>query len=248
MDTLQHTQQLFNGVKPEDIAVIPPVKASMDSAVQRVQGRGKMSDFARENDFQSLLPDADFIDVNDPSNEVLLHLYSKRALLSDRDVFQLQLSCDFAALHGTIDGVTFANYARFKETMRMQLLRLRSMKPFLFNDPIPLSETAIKSSELYKRILASEMDGDSESAPQNNEFDQKFLLIGNKDSANAIKTTSFLQKVRNSQTSQSRNKRRKRLTTASVVIETDYFAPAEPQDLSLLFERKRGMYHNSFSK
>jgi hypothetical protein len=39
----------------------------------------------------------------------------------------------------------------------MKLLQLRCVKPYLFNSPIPLSESVIKHSELYKTIFAQEL-------------------------------------------------------------------------------------------
>ena len=224
---------MLSGIKPDDVAVVPAPKASLDNAVQP-NIDSKLTDFTRENDFQSLLPIIDDIDINNPINEILLHLYSKRGAVTDRDVFQLQHSSDFAAVFGSSDGVTFANYVRFKESMRMKLLRLRCLKPFLFHDPIPISEVAIKNSDLYKKLLAEEQASQDEDLLGQ---DSTLLLT---EPANAEKMTNFLQRVRNSQTSQNRNRRRKKLSTASVVIETDYFAPAEPQDLNLLLERKRG--------
>ena len=228
--------QQLSGVKSDDVAVVPPPKSSMDNAAPQ-SFNSKLNDFTRENDFQSLLPDINDIDVNNPINEILLYLYTKRAVMTDKNVFQLQLSSDFAAIFGSSDGVLFTNYVKFKESMRMRLLKLRCLKPFLFNDPIPLSELAIKSSDLYKKILSAELGSDEGGL---NEYDEKFLLLGNREAANTNKITSFLQRVRNSQTSQNRNRRRKKLTTGSVVIETDYFEPAEAEDFNLFLERKRG--------
>ena len=196
---------------------------------------GKLSDFTRENDFQSLLPNISDIDVNDPMNDHLLNLIAKRSVITDRDLFQLQGS-DYADFFGS-DGYIFANFVKFKESSRMKLLKLRHFKPYLFSDPIPLSENIIRSSELYRNILFTELHSQLD---DNYEAEVNRKALG-KESVNNVKVTNFLQRIRNSQTAQSRLMKHRKLTTASVVIENDYFPPAEESDLSIYIERKHSL-------
>ena len=110
-------------------------------------------DFTRENDFQQLLPPIESLDINDPHNEHLLYLKSKKTValsgggdeLGGADCFRLQ-GYDYALIFEaqrvynnpsfpTMHGVhyTMANYLAVKENLRMQLLALRWKKPYLFS-------------------------------------------------------------------------------------------------------------------
>jgi hypothetical protein len=52
------------------------------------------------------------------------------------------------------DGVSYQNFVKFQLNLRMKLLQLRDRNPTLFTEPIPLNEHVIKSSELYKQMVA----------------------------------------------------------------------------------------------
>jgi hypothetical protein len=56
--------------------------------------------------------------------------------------------------------VSYANYLKFQQGIRVKLLQLRSKKPHLFSEPIPLSEGILKRSDLYKSLLRSAYPGD----------------------------------------------------------------------------------------
>jgi hypothetical protein len=211
-------------LRADEVSLLPFPKPSNNLVSRRFDG--KISDFTRENDFQALLPDENDIDINDPVNDHLVYLFSKRSVYSDSNVFQLQNS-DFASVFGN-EGFCFSNFVKFKESLRMKLLRLRNIKPFLFNDPIPLSENVIKSSELYKNILFTEQQS----------YEENYEISNN--ISNQSKVTNFLLRIRHSQTAQNSGRKKKRLTTASVVIETDYLAPAEAEDFNIFIERKHG--------
>jgi hypothetical protein len=111
-------------------------------------------DFARERDFQALLPDTSSLDLNNPANEHLLYLKSRGPAVRDRDVFLLT-GLDFS-IPFSEDGFPYTNYVKFSHALRMKLLMIRDLKPHLFTEPIPLSEDYIKASDLYKSILAAE--------------------------------------------------------------------------------------------
>jgi hypothetical protein len=68
------------------------------------------------------------------------------------NVFQLS-GMDYAAPFRE-EGVSYQNFVKFQMSLRMKLLQLRDSHPHLFTEPIPLSEQIIKSSELYKQIIA----------------------------------------------------------------------------------------------
>jgi hypothetical protein len=195
-----------------------------------------VSDFTRENDFQYMLPEYADLDANDPQNDHLLYLKSKRSVAGDEDVFRLS-GLDIGVPY-QCDNVSYSNYVKLKECNRMKLLRLRTLKPYLFSDPIPLSETVIKNSELYKKIFSAESD--LATSTQQEEEDSSAQLVGGKESVHTGKVTNFLMRVRNSQTALHRNKRKKKLATSSVVIETNYLEMEEVQ-LGALLERKRSL-------
>jgi hypothetical protein len=230
----------MDGIRAEDVALIPSTKPSLQSVTANPNGRAH--DFTRENDFQVLLPEVDEIDVNDPDNDHILYLKSKRITGDDNEVFRLY-GADFGAVFHGEDGYALSNYVRYKETPRMKLLQLRCVKPYLFNAPIPINEAVIKHSELYKAIFQKEVHetmarigGDKDDfAPDDNK------LTSGKVSINTAKVSSFLQRVRSSQTALSRKKKKKNYVTSSVVVETDYIT-LEELELFDLFERKRSLH------
>lgn len=132
---------------------------------------------------------------------------SKAPVHKDIDIFQLS-GLNFSVPFGE-EGETYLNYMKFQDSLRMKLLKLRETKPFLFTEPIPLSEQSIKSSELYKRIIAKEL----------------FIEIEDKnldDTSQKLKISDFMSRVRNSVSSLNRGSGRK-LNTGSVVATTEYF-------------------------
>ena len=69
---------------------------------------------------------------------------SRAALAADRPVFSLSGDVVVPYQEGAD---SYINFAKFKEGSRMKLLKLREVKPFMFTEPIPLSETG--PSETY---------------------------------------------------------------------------------------------------
>jgi sRNA-binding carbon storage regulator CsrA len=228
-----------DGVRPEDAALVPVAKPTLKSVTSGAYS--KAHDFTRENDFQLLLPEVEEIDVNDPDNDHLLYIKSKRLAGDDGDVFRLAGN-DFGTVFCGEDGHPFSNYVRYKETPRMKLLQLRCVKPYLFNAPIPINEDIIKRSELYKAIFQKEVHEKMArvgSADHDDHGGDDKLTSGTV-SVNAAKVSSFLQRVRNSQTAMSRRKKKKHYVTSSVVVETDYITLEELEFVDLL-ERKRSL-------
>lgn len=69
------------GVLPQPLAAGKGGDGSMGMSGATVAGSGresKINNFARELDFQSLLPDRQELDLNDPRNDHLLYLMSQR--------------------------------------------------------------------------------------------------------------------------------------------------------------------------
>ena len=96
----------------------------------------------------------------------------------------------------TEGGESYQNYMRFKDGPRSQLLKLREQKPHLFTEPVPISDEAIKSSELYRRIL-------SQNTPANpllnlDVGEQEDAVDVEKQSTAGSKLRSFLSRVRQS--------------------------------------------------
>jgi hypothetical protein len=226
-------------------------------------GNTLIYDFTRENDFQAMLPPLDEIDINDPQNEHLLYLKSKRSVISDSDIFRLQGfdTISYFRGHGSSSFYTMMNYMIAKPSLRLQLLLIRSKKPYLFQNiwnrmdsilekkksgltpsastaslstnqgyfpyhpyEIPFDEDVIKNSEFYKQILQTE----NLTSAQMLEALPTTEIIG-KVSPNMLKQTSFITRVRNSQTALSFRAKKLKLVTSSVVMEADY----TPQPLLL---------------
>jgi len=226
-------------VRHDDLALLPTVKQSVQAVTKR-GGHTKVHDFTRENDFQSILPELEDIDTNDPSNDHLIYLKSKRDVGDSMDTFRLS-GWDFGTVFTSDDGTPLNNYVRYKEPPRMKLLQLRCLKPYLFNSPIPLSETAIKNSEVYRAIFTNELhETMARVGGVPDDPDAEKLMTG-KVSINTAKVSNFLQRVRSSQTAQSRKKQRKKFVTSSVVVEKDYFQVDKLEVVNLL-ERKRDLH------
>lgn len=238
MSALDHSQNIVDGIRADELAVIPAARPSLKSVTSTRDGA--VNDFTRETDFQTLLPELDDIDVNDPDNDHLLYLKSKRLAGDDNDMFRLS-GAEFGTVFTTEDGHFFNNYVRYKETPRMKLLQLRCVKPYLFNGPIPINEMVIKHSELYKAIFTKELHETMARIGGGDKEDPAEQLTSGKVSINAAKVTSFLQRVRSSHTALSRKKKKKNFVTSSVVVETNYIE-LEELELINLFERKRSLH------
>ena len=233
----------YDGISNEDLGFLPlpPVGSDFTSL-----GDVRRSDFARERDFQALLPDPRSLDLNDPRNGHLLYLKSRGPAVRDRDVFHLA-GLDFSVPYGE-DGVPYTNYVAFTKALRMRLLVLRDLRPHLFTEPIPLSEDIIKTSELYKSILATQQGTYTPGVAtvlvpsqylSKEDADPEALAC--RHDASRSKIISFLERVRNSHTALSRRHRRRKMMTASAVAETEYFIVDEKEGSILLPPRKRAL-------
>lgn len=228
----------------------------LSSKKKSAGGANVISDFTRDNDFQQLLPALETLDLNDPQNDHLLYLKSKRSFGSEgQDIFRLQ-GLDYALIFqakriynspafGNMNGqhYSMANFMAVKDNLRIQLLRLRVQKPYLFQSDqgIPLLEHFITNSEIFKSVLQKEtlMEEGGEWNDEDEEGNGIIDSSGAKESANLVKVTNFLARVRNSMTAVSRKNHKRKLTTSSVVLEIDYFP--EISIPTVLFERKRDL-------
>ncbi len=158
----------IDGIKAEDVARLP--KPSID-AMKRGQAMG-VADFVKEKDFLKLMPKLSELDVNDPRNANLLdmimaaggvvsgkNVLMSSAFSSDKMIFRLNNDENNLLLQER--GVSYANFMKLQQSLRIKLLQLRSKKPYLFSGPIPLNEETLKRSDLYKNIIASASPGDT---------------------------------------------------------------------------------------
>lgn len=165
-------------------------------------------------------------------------------MLKHADVFNLygyEYSVPYAET-----GVSYLNFIKFQESLRIKLLKLREQKPFLFTEPIPLSEKDISSSELYNNLLTdgvrpvnelslSPRPGDTSSKGEDNGV-QITMLESKK------KISNFLDRVRSSKAVVARRGKKVEHSTHSLVAETAYFQPIIIDDLDLLIpKRKRNL-------
>ena len=235
----------YDGINSEELGLLPLPSSGPDFSALSDSRKG---DFARERDFQALLPHQDTLDLNDPRNEHLLYLKSRGPVIKDRDVFLLS-GLDFAVSFKE-DGVPYTNFVALSQPLRMRLLMLRDLKPHLFTVPIPLSSEEIKHSDLYRSILASHSNtysaGLATSSPlysveetPTDDYDPEALTLQHE--ASKTKISEFLDRVRNSHTALTRQHRRKKFFTSSAVAETNYFHIDEWDDIALLPPRKRAL-------
>jgi hypothetical protein len=177
-----NTNNPIDGIPWADIAFIPasdPTGGGGGGGGGGVIG-GKL-DFTKEKDFFDLLPSLHLLDLHDPRNDLLVQ-HQIQALLSGRlrkrNIFQFGGEY-FSSLHCEQEGrgggggsssdagggggggggmitSSYGNYFKYQASYRLQLLRLRELKPYLFTEPIPLSEEIIRTSELFKKILQME--------------------------------------------------------------------------------------------
>lgn len=259
-NSVNNKQYRTEGVDASLLAVFPAPE--LPSATTNSFSQSLLNDFTRENDFQQLLPPLHDIDWNDPMNDVLLYLKSKRMNAIKGDYFHLfgnDYSIPFKSMlfdndeplpmkngrtsNYDIQTVTLMNFTKLKCPLRLLLLKLRVQKPFLFYHlSIPLNNEEIKQNEELKQIIQDEITPLNHSLlPGGNqpELTEKQLL--GKESVNVMKATNFLQRVRHSATVSSRKQHKKRLQTSSVVLEKNFFPELKflPLLFSLLCERKR---------
>lgn len=240
-----HKHSAYDGISSEELALLPLPPLGSDFTPLGDPRRG---DFAREADFQALLPHRKILDLNDPRNEHLLYLKSRGPAVRDRDVFLLA-GLDVSVSFGE-GGIPYTNYVAYSQSLRMRLLILRDLRPHLFTESIPLSEDVIKASDVYRSILAAQSGNYSSglataaapiqpSFPAGEEPDPETLAT--QHDASKSKMTSFLERVRNSHTALSRRHRRKKMMTASAVAETEYFVANEKEGPVLLPPRRRAL-------
>jgi hypothetical protein len=227
-----------DGVYGGDIAYIPP----LDKGSGGLGGGGGRSliggklDFTKEKDFFDLLPSLHLLDTHDPRNDLLVqhHLHGLLSgRLRQRNIFQFGGEY-FASVYSE-EGMSYGNYFKYQPSNRLQLLRLRELKPYLFTEPIPLSEELIKGSELFKKILLTEskaMMGRQQGGGSHLMVDYLREASGGDDgglegdgldseeevtipsdllSRHALKANTFLSRVRDTQTVISRNARKKKV-------------------------------------
>lgn len=227
----------FDGVSLGNAAWINeysnPKDARMaDAKTFETRGRlaGDILQFTKEKDFFDLLPQVNDIDINDPRNDGLVRQI-RSGLLSgrntQRDIFQL-FGAQFTVMYGE-ENTDYSNFLRFQLNDRMKLLKLRDSRPYLFTEPIPLQQSAIRKNEVLRNILArEEREADEFKAGGTSSLHHALKraesdgIIDAADEdriANESKKTSFIEQIRNSSLASSRKSRRKKVLTSSVVYD-----------------------------
>jgi hypothetical protein len=253
-NTANNKSLQIDGIDTAELATYPSLEQSntaVSTAGKNSAKNSLLTDFTRENDFQHLLPNLLELDWNDPLNDYLLYLKSKKlSSITGGDYFRFfghdyslyfhsllyrdamkNLNDDgslklFNELNGR--SVTLMNYSRLKVNSRLQLLQLRAKKPFLFyNLSIPLNAEKIKENEQLKSILQQEIVTPQTQAMKNIDPHStapeltENQLLG-KENVNLMKATNFLSRVRNSYTVSNRRMIKKKLKTSSVVLEINF--------------------------
>ena len=201
-----------------------------------------------------MLPELDGLDPNDPQNDQLLRL--KRIFNAGnqtvRDSFVLIGGTRPAMSYGE-GGASYSNYLKVKPPDRISLLMMRQVKPYLFTEPIPLSEATIKKSEFYRNLLitdgdlsdkvligavAQPLDGSKSAGTARENEEEEEDESGDGVGIPTQKISSFLQRVRDSHTAVSNKNKQRRVSTASVIMEPvqwmDEFAIDSPLNLDWL--------------
>ena len=176
----------------------------------------------------------------------MLYLKSKAPVLKNIDVFNLH-GYEYAAPFAEA-GVSYLNFIKFQESLRVKLLKLRDQRPFLFTEAIPLSEKDISSSELYKNLLIEQSGG---SVSNELSLSPRPGDVENKDEEQAgqlsmleskKKVSSFLDRVRSSKAVVTRRGKKAEQSTFGIVAETPYFQPIILDDIDALIpKRKRNL-------
>lgn len=251
----------LDGVKTNFIPSFGSSKAS-DGSGKRI-AIGSNTDFTRERDFQNLLPDTEVLDPNDPQNEHLMRLKKQfdSGNQSSRDTFVL-VGGKGAADNFSQNGNSYANFLKTKVPDRIRLLMMRESRPYLFTEPIPLSEAIIQKSEFYRSLLAEgsvdDLAGGSLTAdvakaheglldPIDEVYDDEAAAeFGEGIGVPVSKISTFLQRVRDSHTAVTRQSKQKKIATNSVISEPIQILPPEFSLANILnfaerFEPKRAL-------
>lgn len=221
----------FDGISLYDLAQIPPAIPPTGSLLT---GLSKGSRSAGVS--QRILQGYQTLDPNDPRNDAWLKVARRADSGSDFEGFHLT-GLDMSVPFGE-DGTLYQNFIKFQGSLRMQLLQLRQVKPYLFADPIPMSDAEIKRNDGLKAIVAG-----LEPDPLMNLGEEltKDEIEAANDNRVRSKISSFLERVRQGQVAQA-VRGRKKLTTTGAVSEVKYFTPNEPMSIAdLIPEPRRGL-------
>ncbi|CAM9315544.1 unnamed protein product [Ectocarpus fasciculatus] len=198
-------------------------------------------DFTRERDFHKLLPDSCDLDPNDPQNELVMRLKKqfKSGNQATRDTFVL-VGGRGAVVTYSENGNSYSNFLKSKVPDRIRLLMMRESRPYLFTEPIPLSEAIIQKSDFYRSLLAEGADDSL------NGGDDAAAEFGDGIGVPMSKISGFLQRVRDSHTAVSRQSKQKKVATNSVIsepiqIESTEFSFANLFKFTEYFEPKRAL-------
>lgn len=215
------------GVLGQDLAFIPSQWNSEWKSDTHGRIVGGALEFTEEKDFFEMLPSLNMLDINDPRNDGVVQKKLSGILsgrMKKRDIFQL--GGEFVARLHAENGVSYGHFIKFKASDRIRLLRLREQKPYLFTERIPLSETVIRNSVLFRNMLLREDRplhvGDAqpslglledlpttENLPDGDAVAHEGAALG----ATRRKAVDFLARVRDSQTVMSRKSRKKKVTS-----------------------------------
>ncbi len=222
-------QSSYDGIKSDDIALIrQQITAKSPGAVA--------NDVYKERDFQQLMPSMSNLDINDPSSDGLVKsIILGKSVTTEFDSYYL-FGKHFAESFSE-DNQNYENYLKFSPNLRLQLLKLRDAKPYLFTDPVPLSDSVIQRSELYKKILITEgvsMTNGVDLTSMSPRADEADTEINNR-----LKVKSFLDRVRNSVTALKKRNIRKSITTNNVIAEVQYFYPIVLDDVETLIPARK---------
>ena len=222
-------QSSYDGIKSDDIALIrQQITAKSPGAVT--------NDAYKERDFQQLMPSISNLDINDPSSDGLVRsIILGKSATTEFDSYYL-FGKHFAESFSE-DNQNYENYLKFSPNLRLQLLKLRDAKPYLFTDPVPLSDSVIQRSELYKKILITEgvsMTNGVDLTSMSPRADEAETEINNR-----LKVKSFLDRVRNSMTALKKRNIRKSITTNNVIAEVQYFYPIVLDDVETLIPARK---------
>ncbi|RYG64976.1 hypothetical protein EON64_12890 [archaeon] len=195
-------------------------------------------DMTREQDFQTLLPEMQSLDVNSPYNDYTLYLKSKRLVHNSQQSFRLtglDVSEYFQFTNPNLDPIVYetntfslCNFLKVKQSLRHKLLVLRVRKPYLFNSPVPLQDAKIETDVNFMNLLHKEYPTDaiyaySKRPVDGGDEDQEDVEGGGTSATRTQhKVISFLQRVRNANSLVNRQVMKKHYVTSNVVLEVDY--------------------------
>jgi hypothetical protein len=225
----------FDGMDEGSLALLPP--RTEGSVGTRWGSRFTMGGGLSS---AQLLPTLMSMDPNDPRNSMLSGgRFDAVTTYEDRKNFNMEGNDVAVAFKEQAGADSYSNYLRFKMGPRLQLLRLREMKPHLFSEPIPNTDDEVSKSALYKQILYQNFPDHLAKLRYGDEDEEEAKDV---NPSAGLKIKNFLQKVRSSNIAQSRRKSKKKVVTSAAVAETVYFIPPEEPDLSdLLPDKKRSL-------